>query len=116
MTFKKCLWSIALACITLPAVALNVPTLDDAKTSSKALTEIQTMIQDMDLNYSQLNNKTIKVHFMITTKNEIVVLRTNDDDLDDRIKFGLNYKELKNQDLEVNKVYILPVSFKVENT
>ena len=114
MTFKKCLWSLALICITLPAIANTSTSVEDGPKSSKALTEIQNLIQDLDLNYEELDNQTVKVHFMVTTKNELVVLRTNHEDVDQSIKFGLNYKELENTDLEVNKVYILPVSFKAE--
>jgi len=52
----------------------------------------------------------IKISFMITEDSEVVVLKTSDADLDAYVKGALNYKELTNHALEVNKVYVLPVT------
>ena len=69
------------------------------------------MVQKINFDYEKLDDQTVRVHFMINTSNEVVVLRTDSKEVDRVIKFGLNYKELENQDLEANKVYILPISF-----
>ena len=115
MNFKKSLLSGILALVLIvPGFATSI-TYDDAPSSSKAFTEIKKIVQKIDFNIEELNNQTVKVHFMINTANEVVVLRTDSDEIDQLIKFNLNYKALENRDLDVNKVYILPISFQTEN-
>ena len=95
---------------TLPSFANNSSPTRGAK-DAKAIAEVQSLIKKIDFNFANMDDATVKVHFMVNTANEIVVLRTSDENLDLVIKSGLNYKELKNRDLEANKVYILPVTF-----
>ena len=116
MKFKQLFLSaFLLAALSATAIASS-PVFDDSPADTKAIKEIQSIVQNFDLDYEIVNNKTVKVHFMVNTSNEVVVLRTNDDDLDNVIKYGLNYKELKNKDLEVNKVYILPITFQATDS
>ena len=111
MKIRKSILSFALAAIMIaPSFANNVKFENPSK-SSKAITEIQSYIQSIDFNFEELANEKVKVHFMVNTANEIVVLRTNSQDVDSVLKRTLNYKELENRDLEVNKVYILPITF-----
>lgn len=111
MKITKIILSFALAIIMVaPTFALNGD-FDKPAKKAKALTEIQSMVQNIDFNFELVDEQKVKVHFMINTANEIVVLRTSSKDVDGVLKRTLNYKELKNRDLEVNKVYILPITF-----
>lgn len=111
MKIKKSFLSVLLvAAFAMPALAFT-PTLDEGTSNTKALKEIKSLVQNINFDYEKLDQKTVKVHFMVNTSNELVVLRTNSKDIDRVIKYALNYKELKNRDLQYNKVYILPISF-----
>ena len=46
-----------------------------------------------------------------SSNNEIVVLSTNNDNLDSMIKTSLNYKSIAAENLEQGRKYTLPVSF-----
>ena len=110
MKIKQSLFT-ALLLVALVAPSFASP-VDNSKSSesAKALTEIKSMIQDINYKSDQGPVK-VNVHFMINTSNEVVVLRTSNQEVDDVIKYNLNYKSLRNRDLEANKVYILPVLF-----
>ena len=111
MKFKKSFFSALLVLALVSPALASSPTFDEGTTGSKALKEIKSLVEDINFDYAALDNQTVKVHFMINTSNEVVVLRTNSKDVDQVIKYGLNYKSLENRDLEINKVYILPISF-----
>lgn len=111
MKFKKSFLSVLLVAVFIAPALASTPTLDTESKGTKALQEIKAMVQNINFDYEALDQKTVKVHFMVNTSNELVVLRTNSKDVDRVIKYALNYKELKNRDLEYNKVYILPISF-----
>lgn len=53
---------------------------------------------------------TFKISFIVNSNSELVVLSTNNRDLDDNVKSVLNYKKVAIDDLEFNKVYTLPIS------
>ena len=48
---------------------------------------------------------TIKVQFLINDENEIIVLRTDNRQLDGMVKARLNYKEIKAKDVSHNSLY-----------
>lgn len=83
----------------------------DGKSKSKALDEIKEIIQDIDFEISELTIDKAKVFFMVNSHNEVIVVQTSSDEVDRLVKNSLNYKTLKNRDLEVNKVYTLPIRF-----
>ncbi len=115
MKFKESFLGLAIACLFITSTfAATVTTVDDEPTDSKAITEIRSFINHIKFDLEDLDQQSVKVHFMVNTANEIVVLRTNNQSVDSTIKRGLNYKELKSRDLEVNRVYILPISFEVD--
>lgn len=58
------------------------------------------------------DSKTILVDFMVTEKAEIMVVSTNDKNLDATIKYKLNYKALSAPQLEMYKKYTIPVVIK----
>jgi len=49
---------------------------------------------------------------VFTLFKQIVVLSTNSNDLDSLIKTSLNYKEIAAVNLQVDKKYTVPVTFK----
>lgn len=120
MLLKKCLLglvlSLTLSTVTFANTTENSPaeitTTTSSKADTKAVQEIQSLIKKIDFDIAELADQTVKVHFMVNTANEIIVLKTNSKAVDRTIKFELNYKSLKNKDLEANKIYVLPISFK----
>lgn len=59
-----------------------------------------------------VNTVTLNVDFMLNDKSEIIVISTNDKNLDFNIKSKLNYKTLKAPSLENFKKYTVPVTIK----
>ena len=96
MKIKQSLFSaLLLFALAAPTFASPVD-IKESSESAKALTEIKSLIQD--INYESEDQRPVKVdvHFMINTSNEVVVLRTSNQEVDDVIKYTLNYKSLKN--------------------
>jgi|GEM_PF-642234 len=111
MKFKKSFFTaLVLLALVSPSFA-TAPSFDGPTKSAKALTEIQSIVKNIDFDLATLDKETIKVHFMVNSANEVVVLRTSSDKADSLIKYNLNYRALENRDLEINKVYILPIKF-----
>lgn len=114
MNFRKAFLSTAFAlCVSTIAIASAPTTVTETSTSSsKTYEEIKKVVKNIDFDMTKFDNQTVKVQFMINADNELVILRINNDDAEYLLKRTLNYKEIKENDLTVNKVYILPISFK----
>ena len=97
---------------TLFAFVLGTATANTTPETNNARNEIKTMIQKADLASSLKNDVTVKVTFMVNAKNEIIIMSTDQKNLDSRIKSTLNYKKLKSSDMKVNVTYTLPVILK----
>lgn len=82
--------------------------------TSKAVDEIKELILKIDFDQSTMTIDKAKIYFMINSNNEIIVIQTSSDEIDNKVKSTLNYKTLKNRDLLVNKVYTLPIRFNQE--
>ena len=74
--------------------------------------EIKKLIQKSNIAASIKNELTVNVTFMVNAKNEIIILSTDQEKLDRRIKSTLNYKKLKSSDMKVNVTYTLPIRLK----
>jgi len=48
---------------------------------------------------------------MINERNEIIVLSTNNAELDETIKQALNYDKIEEKELKPFEIYIVPVTF-----
>ena len=81
---------------------------------SKAIDEIEKIIQKIDFDQSTMTIHTANVFFMVNSHNEVIVLQTSSDEIDSLIKSELNYKTLKNRDLQVHKIYTLPIMFVIK--
>ena len=75
-------------------------------------TEIASFINNINFTEAETESEVIHVHFMLNTKNELIVLSTDNKILDTKIKNELNYRQVKAGDAEANKVYTLPIRIK----
>lgn len=97
----------AFASMTTIATATNTPT-------SKPVTEqIHDLLKDFPKN-SVHGKAQVLVQLIITKDSEVVVLSTDDRELDSFIKISLNYHKIEDHNLEINTVYTLPVTL-IEN-
>lgn len=83
----------------------------DGNSPKSAVEELSDIIKDIDFDLEHLQADKVKVYFMVNSKNEVIVLRTNNEEVDKLIKMNLNYKTLKSRDLKINEVYTLPITF-----
>jgi hypothetical protein len=74
--------------------------------------QIQKLVSTIDFSTLIDKETLIQVDFMINSSNEIVVIGTNDANLDNVIKSSLNYKKLDVSLLKKNEVYTLPIRIK----
>lgn len=54
-------------------------------------------------------NQPITIHYLVNLNHEIVVLSTSTQEFENQIKNVLNYKAIKTTNVEVNKIYTLPI-------
>ena len=72
-------------------------------------TQIKTYLKAIDFNALVKKETKVMISFMVNAQNEVMVVSTNNADLDNIIKSTLNYKKLAMKTLEYNKVYTVPV-------
>jgi len=101
--------NIFLAVFTLFTLTSATATTDP---TTSATAEIKSMLQTTMADLAYETNTTVHVTFMITADNKIVVLSTNNEELDGVIKASLNYKALAAQTLKQETKYTVPVTFK----
>ena len=112
MNFNKIVFSLLLLVASIAPNFANTSPIDGKP--SKAIDEIEKIIQKIDFDQSTMTINKAKVFFMVNSFNEVVVIQTSSDEIDSVIKSKLNYKTLQSRDLLVNKVYTLPISFEKE--
>ncbi len=71
--------------------------------------QIQSILRKIDFERFADLPATVKVSFMINGKNELIVVNTNNKNLDALIKSAMNYKQIAVTDLEYGKIYTIPV-------
>lgn len=74
--------------------------------------QIQSILTSHNSDFDFGNETTFKINFIVNSNSEIIVLSTNNTELDNSIKSSLNYKKIAIDNLEYNKVYTLPVTLK----
>ena len=94
------------------AFVLGTATANTNPETTTARNEIKTMIQKANLVANLKEDATVNVTFMVNDNNEMIILSTDQENLDSRIKSTLNYKKLKSSDVKVNVTYTLPVILK----
>ena len=100
------MFSILFAFVLGTASASIDPTVKSART------EIKELIVKADITNNLASEVTVNVTFQVNSKNEIIVISTDNDDLDSNLKSVLNYKKLKSSDMNVGTTYTLPVKLK----
>ena len=100
------MFSILFAFVLGTASASSDPTVKSART------EIKELIVKADITNNLASEVTVNVTFQVNSKNEILVISTDNDDLDSNLKSVLNYKKLKSSDMNVGTTYTLPVKLK----
>lgn len=105
--FKLFFSALCILLITTVAQANPVP-----EKTNQLRFEIADLIQKLDFGAALDQEEVIHLNFTVNSKNEIIVLSTSNERLDRRIKLELNYKKVKTQDIEKNKIFTLPVRVK----
>jgi len=80
--------------------------------TNSARNEIKNLIEKADIADNIEVDIIVKVNFMVNSNNEIIIISTDQKNLDSSIKSALNYKKLNSSDIKVNMNYTLPVSLK----
>jgi hypothetical protein len=94
------------------ALIVGTATASTNPETNSARNEIKELIKKADLAENLKSNVTVNVKFMVNANNEIIVMSTDQKNLDGRIKSSLNYKKLKSSDMDINVTYTLPVVLK----
>ena len=71
--------------------------------------EIAKKFMHMDIDRLNLKDNSVKVEFMINEENELIVLRTDNPELDYIVKARLNYKEVETTDLKKTHLYSISI-------
>ncbi len=83
----------------------------DSPDKTTLSSELKELIKDID--FSSMNTgETIYVDFIITNRNEVIVLSTNTADFDKTIKSKLNYHVIESENVAQNETYTLPIVIK----
>ncbi len=102
----------SLCVVLLVTTSSNLVTAAPFSTNPSSVQEqISAFLQGIDFNTVD-EEKTILVDFLISDKNELMILSTNADNMDKLIKAKLNYKKLSSHELDRNKKYSIPIRFK----
>ncbi|MBK8052025.1 MAG: hypothetical protein IPK35_01760 [Saprospiraceae bacterium] len=74
--------------------------------------QIRTILNSIDFTNLVKSETKLNISFFINSQNEVIVVTTNNKELDGVIKSTLNYKKIAVNELEYNKVYTVPVHIK----
>ncbi len=74
--------------------------------------QIQSMLRSIDFTNFVSEDTKVNISFFINSQNEVIVVTTNNNDLDSVLKSSINYKKIAVHELEYNKVYTVPVHIK----
>jgi hypothetical protein len=106
-TLKFCLFFAFFAIVANSAHARNLTV---PKKSESA--QIQSMLKNIEFEKFVSKETKISISFFINGQNEVIVVSTNNKELDSVIKSTLNYSKIAVEELEYNKVYTIPVVIK----
>jgi hypothetical protein len=105
---------VPLFAIIISTAAMSYTINLDFSSTEKLRQEISDKLRNIDLRNYDITDYDVKVQFTINDKNELVVLRTDNEDLDDLIKDTLNYETLKSIDVKRNKIYSINVTLQIK--
>ena len=101
-----------LTMIFLAGVSQFVNAASISPTYDPVVTQIRTLIKGIDYDQYVGSETKMNITFFINAQNEIIVVSTNNKDLDEVMKSTLNYKKISMKELEYNKIYTIPVVIK----
>ena len=103
---KNFLMTAAFAFLFTALNANTNPNFDSARQ------EIETLMTKAEVFKYLDEDMTIHVTFQINSKNEIIIISTDQEKYDDNIKYTLNYQKLESTDMKINTNYTLPIVLK----
>ena len=103
---------IPIMAIIISTAAMSYTVNLDFSSTEKLRKEISDKLRNMDIRNYDISDYDVKVQFTINDKNELVVLRTDNEVLDKLIKETLNYKTIKLTDVRRNSLYSIKVTLK----
>ncbi len=107
MRISKSLLLSALFTLVLGTVSANTN-----PENNSAREEIKQLITKSHLVSNIQAETTVNITFIVNEENELIVMSTDDVEVDRAIKSVLNYKKLKSSDMMVNNTYTLPITLK----
>lgn len=74
--------------------------------------QIRTYLSRVDFEKYIEKNTKFNISFLVTHQNEIIVVSTDNVQLDEVVKQTLNYQKIDMRNMEYNKIYTIPVNFR----
>lgn len=102
---------VLLLALVFASVALvnATPTLKPGKTLVK---KFKSELSQSGIDFTKYDGEKLEIRFMINHDNEIFVLSTDNEELDEIVKISLNYDVLNDTSLIPFQMYIVPVTLK----
>jgi hypothetical protein len=82
----------------------------DPNKQSQLRSEIMKLLKNVEWN--EFEQGTLKITFVITNNNEIIVSHTNDEEFDALIKSKLNYQKVKVDGIKPFEIFQIPITVK----
>lgn len=105
---------IPVIAIIISTAAMSYTINMDFSSTEKLRKEISDQLRNIDLSNYNTTDYEVKVQFTINDKNELVVLRTDNEVLDELIKDTLNYKRIDLTDVRRNSLYSIKVTLQTK--
>ena len=112
MNLRKIALALTLAITVTSFSFANASTVKSSPKAQEVVKDIVTIMKDLKYDFQAFKDETVKVRFMINADNEIIVLGTDNPELDETMKALLNYKKVGADSAEKFHVYVVPVSFR----
>jgi hypothetical protein len=85
---------------------------DPASVKKTEVNQIQSMLKSIDYGKFLEKETKLNISFFVNDQSEIIIVSTNNENLDSVIKSTLNYRKISLDKLAFNKVYTVPVVIK----
>ena len=89
----------------------DIHKIETARTSLE--NEIVQKICDIEISDKDMDILSVKMQFLINDKNELIVLRTDNEKVDKILKSRLNYVELETRNIERNTPYSIKITLRL---
>ncbi len=104
---------ILAVCLSLVTVFTSANTKPNVVKSENA--QIKSYLEKIEFNKVIQKSTKVNIDFMINDANEIIVMGTSDEKLNNLIKSGLDHKSIDVTLLKRNALYIIPVNVTIQN-